>query len=75
MAEKINEEKIHEHHIPSEAREHFRAARQEMRMGLEGIMPPELKDHRIKAHRELLLGWRSMIDTALNRMENHEKKS
>ena len=75
MAEKTNEQKMHEHHILPEAREHFRAARQEMRKGLEGMLPPEFKDHRRKAHRELLLGWRSMIDTALQRMENHEKKT
>jgi hypothetical protein len=75
MAEKTNEEKFHEHHIPSEASEHFRAARQEMRKGLEGILPPGFKDHNYKAHREILLGWRSMIDKALQRMENHEKKS
>ena len=75
MTEKINEEKKFEHHIPSEAREHFRTARQEMRKGLEDILPPGIKDHHYKAHREILLGWRSMIDNALQRMETHEKKS
>jgi len=75
MAEKTNEENKYEHQIPSEAREHFRTARQEIRKGLEGILPPGFKDHNHKAHREILLGWRSMIDTALQRMENHEKKS
>lgn len=75
MAEKTNEEKKYEHHIPSEAREHFRTARQEMCKGLEGIIPPGFKDHHYKVHHEILLGWRSMIDAAIQRMENHEKKS
>ena len=40
MAEKTNENKMHEHHhIPPEVREHFRAARQEMRKGFEGMLP------------------------------------
>jgi hypothetical protein len=75
MTEKTNEEKKYEHHIPSEAREHFRAARQEMRKGLEEIIPPGFKDHHDKVRREMLLGWRSMIDAAIQRMETHEKKS
>ena len=36
---------------------------------------PELREHRRNAHRELLLGWRSMIDNALKRMEDRKKKS
>ena len=75
MAEKTNEKKIHKHHISPEAREHFRATRQEMHKSLEGILPPEFKDHLRKAHREMLLGWRSMIDTVLQRMGNPEKKN
>ena len=75
MAEKMTDEKMHGHPIPSEAREHFRAARQEMRKGLESVLPPGLKDHRRKVHREMLLGWRSMIDAALQRMDEHEKKA
>jgi len=75
MAEKTNEKKIYEHHISPEAREHFRATRQEMRKSLEGIFPPEFKDHLRKAYREMLLGRRSIIDTILQRMENSEKKT
>lgn len=74
MAEKTNDANVHEHHISSEAREHFRAARQEFRKGFEEILPPEFKDHHYKAHREMLLGWRSMIDAAIQRMESREKK-
>ena len=75
MAEKMNEQKAHEHHIPPEAREHFRAVWQEMRKSVEGMLPPEFQEHRHKAHREMLLGWRSMIDAALQRMENPQKKA
>jgi hypothetical protein len=74
MAEKSTEKKMHEHHIPPEVREHFRAARQEMRMSLEGMLPPEFKEHRRKVHREMLLGWRSMIDNALQHLDNSDKK-
>ena len=75
MAEKTTDEKMHGHPIPPEAREHFRAARQEMRKGLESVLPPGLKDHHRKVHREMLLGWRSMIDAALQRMDEREKKA
>ncbi len=75
MAEKTTGKKMHEHHIPPEVREHFRAARQEMRKGFKGLLPPEFREHHRKSHREILLGWRSMIDSALQRLENHEKKS
>lgn len=75
MAEKPKETNIHESKLPPEAREHFRAARQEMRKALEGMVPPGLREHRRNAHRELLLGWRSMIDNALERLEDRKKKS
>ena len=75
MAEKTNEKKIYEHHVSPEAREHFRAARQEMRKGFKGLLPPEFREHHRKSHREMLMGWRSMIDTVVQRMEDSEKKT
>ncbi len=55
--------------IPDEVREHVRAAREEMREGLKAFLPPEFLEHRRNARREMLLAWRSMIDAALERME------
>jgi hypothetical protein len=56
--------------IPPEAREHLRAARKEVRQGFEALFPPEFIEHRRKARKEVLLAWRSMIDHAIQRMEN-----
>ena len=61
--------------IPEEVREHARAARQEMHACMEALFPPEFMEHHHKARKEILLAWRSMIDTAINRMEEHEKKA
>ncbi len=72
MAEKTNQRKPFEGKIPEEAREHFRAARQEMREGFKGILPPEFFEHRRNARKEMLLAWRSMIDSALKHMEEKE---
>ncbi len=75
MAEKTSSQTTQEHHIPQEARDHFKAAREEMRDTFKDMIPPELREHRRQAHREMLLGWRSLIDAALNRMDEHLKKS
>jgi hypothetical protein len=69
MAEKTTRRKAFEEHVPEEAREHFRAAREEMRESIKGLLPPEFFEHRRKARKEMLLAWRSMIDSALKRME------
>jgi hypothetical protein len=75
MAEKTNTKKTNEHQIPQEARDHFRAAREEMRDTFKNVIPPEFREHRRNAHREMLLGWRSLIDSALKRMDVNQKKS
>ena len=38
-------------------------------------MPPEFAEHRRKAHKEMLLAWRSLIDASLERMEKPGKKA
>ncbi len=70
MAEKTSRKPIEEH-IPSEAREHMRAARAEMRKSLETILPPGFIEHRHAARKEMLLAFRSMIDAAI---EHTDKK-
>jgi hypothetical protein len=68
MAEKA--EKARTGPIPAEAKEHMRAARQEFRESIRWLFPPEFVEHRRKARKEMLLAWRSMIDSALSRMED-----
>lgn len=69
MAEKNTRQKKFESHIPEEAREHFRTARKEMREGMKTLFPEGFFEHRKSARREILLGWRSMLDAAIERMD------
>jgi ribosomal protein L13 len=76
MAEKT--ERTHnpfEGKISEETRQHFRAAREEFRKSIEGMLPPEFMDHRRNARKEMLMAWRSMIDASLERMEEPKKKA
>jgi hypothetical protein len=69
MAEKTSREKKYERRIPEDARQHFRAAREEMRKSMEILLPEGFLEHRRGARREMLLAWRSMLDAAIQRME------
>jgi len=69
MAEKNTRQKKVESNIPEEAREHFRAAREEMRKGVKTLFPEGFLEHRKGAHREMLLAWRSMLDSAIERTD------
>jgi hypothetical protein len=69
MAEKSTRQKKYESHIPDEAREHLRAARKEMREGVKTLFPEGFLEHRKSARREMLLAWRSMLDAAIQRMD------
>lgn len=73
MAEKTTKQSPFEGKIPSEAREHMRTAREELRESIRGFLPPEFVAHRRKARKEMLLAWRSIIDSALQRIEEKEK--
>jgi len=73
MAEKTTRQKKYESHVPEEARQHFRAAREEMRKSVELLLPEGFLEHRRGARREMLLAWRSMLDAAIQRMD--EKKA
>lgn len=70
MAEK---EKTHttpfDKYFPEEARQHAKTARQEMRKGFEAFLPPEFVEHRRAAQKEMLMAARSVIDAALERIE------
>ena len=69
MAEKSTRQKKYESHIPEEAREHFRAAREEMRESVKTFLPEGFFEHRKGARREMLLAWRSMLDAVIQRMD------
>jgi len=73
MAEKATRRNPFEDKIPEEVRQHVRAAREELRESIKAFLPPEFVEHRKKARKEMLLAWRSIIDAALERIE--EKKS
>lgn len=73
MEEKKSYRKPFEDKIPSEVREHMRAAREEFRESFRALMPPEFMEHRRKARKEMLLAWRSLIDSALERMDKDDK--
>jgi hypothetical protein len=75
MAERTEGEEFRERlrsHVPKEAREHFKAAREEMKKSVEALFPPEYVTHRRAARREMLLAARSLIDHALERMAKSE---
>ena len=72
MAEKTTRRKPFEGKIPEEAREHFKAARAEMRESIKGLLPPEFVEHRRTARKEMLLAFRGIIDSALERMDKKE---
>ena len=63
-----------EKRVPEEVRQHARAARQEMREGMKSFLPPDFWEHSKKARKEMLLAWRSMIDAALDRMDEKDEE-
>lgn len=74
MAEKTTKRNMSDR-IPDEAREHIHAAREEMRESIKGFLPPEFIEHRRQARKEMLLAFRSMLDAALEHMDEKAKKA
>lgn len=72
MKEKTSRRRYYEEKIPEEVRQHVRAAREEMRESMKAFLPPGFVEHRKNARREMLLAWRSLIDSALERMDKEE---
>jgi predicted nuclease with RNAse H fold len=60
-------------HVPPEAREHARNAREEMRKSWATLLPPEFIAHRRRARKEMLLAARELINHALEHLETHEE--
>ncbi len=59
--------------VPEEVRQHVRAARDELRESIKSILPPGFVEHRRNARKEMLLAWRSLIDSAIERIDTKEK--
>ena len=59
--------------IPDEALEHVKAAGEEMRKSFESLFPPGFIEHRRAVRREMLKAVRSVIDAALEKMEEREQ--
>lgn len=74
MESKQERRRPFEEKIPEDVRQHMRAARDELRESIKLLLPPEFVAHRRRARREMLLAWRGMIDSALQRIEEREKK-
>jgi len=72
MNENTTRRKRFEDEIPENVRQHVRAARDEMRESIKAFLPPGFVEHRKKARKEMLLAWRSLIDSAIERID--EKK-
>jgi hypothetical protein len=66
---KTNSEKKFKHEIPEEARDHYRKARQEMREAAKLLLPEGFLEHRRTARKEMMLAVRSMLDAAIQKME------
>lgn len=72
MNENTTRRKHYRDDIPEEVRQHVRAAREEMRESIKAFLPPGFVEHRKKARKEMLLAWRSLIDSAIERMDIKE---
>ncbi len=75
MNDKTSRRKQYEDKIPEEVRQHVRAAREEMRESMKAFLPPGFVEHRKNARREMLLAWRSLIDSALERMDEKQEEA
>ena len=56
-------------HVPEDVLEHAKAAQREFRKSLESLFPPGFLEHTLAARRETLLAFRSLIDHAIERMD------
>lgn len=57
-----------------EAREHFKTAHESMRESYAAMVPPEVREERKKARKEMLLGLRGLLDAAIEHIDSQTKK-
>ena len=70
VAKKTETEKNFKREIPEEAREHYRNARKEMREAAKLLFPEGYLERRRAARKEMMLAVRSMLDAAIQKMED-----
>lgn len=70
--EKTSHKRPFQELIPDEAVDHARAARKEIRKSVESLFPPGFIEHRREARKEMLRAVRSVIEAALDRLEEKE---
>jgi hypothetical protein len=73
MTDQSTSHKSFKDRIPPDAREHLKAAREEMRKGIEALLPEGFMKHRHTARKEMLMAWRSMIDAAIEKTDERIK--
>lgn len=56
-----------------EARDHFHAARKEMRKSMEALIPTGYLERRRAARKELLLGLRKLVDAAIDHVDKAQE--
>ena len=56
--------------VSENTRQHMRNARREMQESFNAFFPPEFVQHQRRARREMLLAWRSMLDRAIQRIDD-----
>lgn len=71
--EKKNRKRPLESFMGDEAAGHLRAARNEMRQSWEAFLPPGFVEHRRAARKEFLLAVRSVLDSAMKRLDEADK--
>ena len=75
MTEETKSRHKHLHEFfPEEAREHAKAAREEMRKSFAALLPPEFVAHRRAARKEMLLAAREIINHTLERIDSNEEE-
>lgn len=74
MNDKTTRRKHIKDEIPEEVRQHVRAAREEMRESVKAFLPPGFVEHRKNARKEMLLAFRSLIDSAIERMDRNNEE-
>ena len=61
--------------VPENAQQHMRNARREFQASINSFFPPEFVQHQRRARREMLLAWRSMLDRAIQRIDQRVDKT
>jgi hypothetical protein len=59
--------------LPEDSRTHFRNAHEDLHNSIRALFPPKFLEYRRAARQKALLGVRSLIDHAIEKLETGEK--